>query len=87
MKQTIWTCDRCAATTTAEREVVIVEDWTPSAVDTGCTLDKSPGWLIFADDERVTDVCPNCITADERAAELLGDIELDHALGIKGDDL
>jgi hypothetical protein len=83
MKCVVWTCDRCGATTTAAREVVICEDFKPSAIENG-VVDKAPGWREFAGDERITDVCPNCITAGEQVDAMLAGVEADFIFGDRG---
>jgi hypothetical protein len=73
----IWTCDRCGTTVELPDRIVIVPDWSPSAVRYGGSPPgwdslHSEGWEHIADDETVTDACPdwpNGLGAGRQAAQ------------------
>ena len=72
----VWTCDRCGTESIVGDRIVVDHDFKPAAMRgpepeawRGIT-----GWLSFADDHTVTDVCPNCITQAEYIDTVLADI-------------
>jgi hypothetical protein len=72
-------CDRCSALVEEPELVVIVEGHSPAAVATGsfglaeCRPPQfgPDGWMRFATNLSVIDVCPMWVTPRERSAMLL----------------
>jgi hypothetical protein len=85
MKAELWVCDRCGRMVETPAEVVIVAEYTPAAVRCAALGDAPPGWLAFADDETVTDACPNCVTAGERADQAFAEAEATVLFGDEGE--
>lgn len=68
MRTTTWTCDRCGSTAiTSESDAINTEG--DANVDPGAPL----GWREYWQDGELDaiDVCPNCVTDEERANDLL----------------
>jgi hypothetical protein len=72
-----WTCDRCRGVEYVDSEVVIVEEWGPSAVRKEPSGNSPDGWRSYASDTAVEDVCPGCLTDEERVDIVLTEIESD----------
>ncbi len=82
MRRMVWTCDRCNTHVEVPEEIVIVEDFSPAAFRRPpAQWEHLPGWEQFTDDESVSDVCPGCITAGERADRLFREAEADVIFG------
>jgi hypothetical protein len=71
-----WTCDRCRGVEYVDSEVVIVEEWR-RAVRKEPRGGSPDGWRSYANDTAVEDVCPGCLTDEERVDVLLKEIESD----------
>ena len=57
------------------REVIIVPNLRPAAIESGWQSQAPQGWRCFADDAALTDVCPGCVTPVERADEVIAEAE------------
>lgn len=78
MKAIVLACDRCGTTVTSPYETFIVEDYSPKAIRCGIGPTFDPAdWAELADDQAVTDVCPDCLTAGERADRLFREVACD----------
>lgn len=79
-----WRCDHCGTIIGADETIEIdpevhaaqqtlqFGDWPPGPNGP----EAPPGWINFADNEHVYDLCPSCSTVDERAEAIV-----DGALG------
>jgi hypothetical protein len=81
MKTMIWTCDRCRSTHEVDRVIVISDEYSPAALEKMDAGYPPGGWTQFRDDAGITDVCPSCVTAGERADQLLLEAEADFLFG------
>ena len=94
MKAMRWTCDRCAATVDVPREIVIEQPWGLAAEVEPYHWRKPPaGWTAQQnpnlDGDLLEDVCDGCLTAEERADQVLSAAELTvlgDLLAARGDD-
>ena len=78
----IWKCDRCASAIERERDVVVLaHSGSPRAVRNPQDETHPEGWEEYANDETVIDVCPNCLTDEERADSVLREVEADVYFG------
>jgi hypothetical protein len=81
MKAMVWTCDRCGSSVEVPREVVIEQPWGLAAEAEPYHWRKPPvGWTVQVNSnmagDLLEDVGDGCLTAEERAGQVLEAAEL-----------